>query len=788
MENIFDKSLHYLGRKNNDTFVINVGAMDGILFDEMYGYTNKYNFSGLYVEPIPYLFEKLQKNITSGLFENSAISDYDGTINMVTIDQDVIDQGLVHNCFYGMSAVYPPKNGLGSEFDRPTVEKYGKIVSVNCITWNTLLKKHNINKIDVIKIDAEGHDYQIFKQINILEHGLKVIRLEWINLNNEEKEKIVEVFDKNQFVYEFSGQDIVAVSRSFYNELTGKETVSNDTVSKITLVTGLWDLGRDYLSDGWNRGFESHYLNKLKDFLSIPENLIIFGDSKLKEFVQKNKKHDRIQFIERDLEWFKNNFFDKIQSIRNDPSWYNQKGWLKDSTQAKLEFYNPVVMQKMFLLNDAKIMDQFDSKYMFWLDAGITNTVHSGYFTHDKVLQKLPRFINKFSFVCFPYESDGEIHGFKFDEICKISGSLVNKVARGGFFGGPKDQISEAMSVYYGLVNDTLSRGFMGTEESVFSIMVYKYPQQFDYFEIESNGLLGKFFEDLKNSSLKVKNETNISNKNVNLDLNRTSVYVITFNSPKQFEKLINSFIAYDDDLIEKPKKYLLNNSTDRSTDKFYDELCEEYEFIQIKFPENLGICGGRQYIAEHFENSDSDFMFFFEDDMFFYSGQGDFCKNGFGRKISQIYSKSLEITKNEGFDFLKLNFTEFYGDNSTQWSWYNVPQDFRSHRWPQYNRLPVQGLDPNAPRTDFKNIKSYKGLPYATGEIYYSNWPQIVTKEGNKKMFLETTWSYPHEQTWMSYIYQETLKDRIRPGILLLTPTEHNRFDHYDGKLRKES
>jgi hypothetical protein len=173
---------------------------------------------------------------------------------------------------------------------------------------------------------------------------------------------------------------------------------------------------------------------------------------------------------------------------------------------------------------------------MFWLDAGITNTVHSGYFTHDKVLQKLPKFINKFSFVCFPYESDGEIHGFKFDEICKISGSLVNKVARGGFFGGPKDQISEAMSVYYGLVNDTLSRGFMGTEESVFSIMVYKYPQQFDYFEIESNGLLGKFFEDLKNSSLKVKNETNISNKNVNLDLNRTSVYVITFNSPKQFE------------------------------------------------------------------------------------------------------------------------------------------------------------------------------------------------------------------------------------------------------------
>ena len=120
--------------------------------------------------------------------------------------------------------------------------------------------------------------------------------------------------------------------------------------------------------------------------------------------------------------------------------------------------------------------------------------------------------------------------------------------------------------------------------------------------------------------------------------------------------------------------------------------------------------------------------------------------------------------------------------------SWYNVPQDFRNQKWPEYNKLPTHGLDPNAPKTSFKNIKSYKGIPYASGEIYYSNWPQIVTREGNKKMFLETTWTHPHEQTWMSYIYQETLKDRITPGILLLTPTEHNRFDHYDGKLRKES
>jgi len=138
--------------------------------------------------------------------------------------------------------------------------------------------------------------------------------------------------------------------------------------------------------------------------------------------------------------------------------------------------------------------------------------------------------------------------------------------------------------------------------------------------------------------------------------------------------------------------------------------------------------------------------------------------------------------------DFLKLNFTEFYGDNSTQWSWYNVPQDVRNERWPDYNRLPERGFDPNAPRTKFDEIKSYKGVPYARGEVYYCNWPQVVTRSGNKKMFLDTTWAHPHEQTWMSHIFQETLKKNIDPGILLVSPIDHNRFDHYDAKLRKES
>ena len=554
----------------------------------------------------------------------------------------------------------------------------------------------------------------------------------------------------------------------------------------ITLVTGLWNIGRDNLQEGWSRSYQ-HYLDKLSQLLEVDCNLIIFGDNELQEFVKERRNENNTQFILRNLDWFKNNeFYNKIQTIRQKPEWYNQVGWLKESTQAKLEMYNPLVMSKVFLLNDARILDKFNSDYMFWIDAGITNTIHPGYFTHDKVLDKLNKYVNKFHFVCFPYETTTEIHGFEINSMNNYSQSKVNRVARGGFFGGKKEVINDINTLYYMLMNDSLSKGYMGTEESIFTIMTYLYPQHINYSMIEGNGLMGKFFEDLKDDKLEILNDKVKINEYHSNDISKVGLYVITFNSPKQFETLIKSMLEYDPDFINKPRKFLLDNSTDLSTTPRYIELCQEYGFEHIK-KDNIGIMGGRVFVAEHFNETDLDYYWWFEDDMFFYP-KNETCKNGFNRYVSKLYQKSLEIIQNEKFDFLKLNFTEFYGDNSVQWSWYNVPQDFRQKHWPNNPKLPQMGLDPNSPKTELKHINIHRGIPYVSGEIYICNWPIVLSKEGNYKCYLETRWAHPFEQTLMSYCYQETIKGNVKPGLLLLTPTEHNRFDHYQSNLRKEN
>ena len=98
-----------------------------------------------------------------------------------------------------------------------------------------------------------------------------------------------------------------------------------------------------------------------------------------------------------------------------------------------------------------------------------------------------------------------------------------------------------------------------------------------------------------------------------------------------------------------------------------------------------------------------------------------------------------------------------------------------------------MHGQSKNAPKANYKNIKSHLGLAYTEGEVYYCNWPQIMSQAGNRKVFLETKWEYPYEQTWMSYVHQEIVKGQIKAGLLLASPTEHNRFDHYGPGERKE-
>ena len=572
-----------------------------------------------------------------------------------------------------------------------------------------------------------------------------------------------------------------------------KISVEHPSVENLTVVTGLWNIARE------GRDF-SHYIEHFKRFLDIPVKLFIYLPKDLEYIVWENpmrtKQNTHVRSFE--LSDIKSNFYatfwDKTQEIRTSSEWMNktgEHGWLKHSPQAVNEWYNPIVQSKMFMLHDAKVMDVFNTEYFIWLDAGITNTVYEKFFTENNCLEKIIPYLSSFLFLSYPYEASNEIHGFDFASMNNIAKTSVKYVCRGGLFGGHKDCITQANATYYTLLDSTLKRNLMGTEESIFSIMAHLEPHVYRRYALDGNGLIVKFVQALLENTVELEPIPN--NRKflppVNLDVSnvKTSLYMLTFNFPEQVEYTIQTYLKHPE-WLESTRKILIDNSNKQEAIAGNKMLCEKYGFEHIITNENLGINRGRFLAAKHFDESDSDYYIFLEDDMGLHPAGNGFCRNGLRTYVPNLFMKIHKIMKKEKFDFLKLSFTEVYMDNYMQVSWYNVPQVVRDEIWPEYNQLPISGLDTNCPRTEFKRIDIYEDLLYISGEVYYANWPMIMGKEGNRKVFLETTWEHPYEQTWMSHIFQETRKGNIHPGILLASPICHNRIAYYKPEERREN
>ena len=157
-----------------------------------------------------------------------------------------------------------------------------------------------------------------------------------------------------------------------------------------TIVSGLWDIERH------NRSFD-HYIEAFEKFLSIDQPMYLYVPEELEDFVWQYRSEKNTAIKVCNLEDVKNMyapFWDKTQEIRTSEEWVKRAGWLEDSPQYRLEYYNPIVQSKMFMLNDASIFNPFDTEYFYWLDAGITNTVPDGHLRDEPVLDSLHNFSN----------------------------------------------------------------------------------------------------------------------------------------------------------------------------------------------------------------------------------------------------------------------------------------------------------------------------------------------------------------------------------------------------------
>tara|TARA_R100001377_G_scaffold30024_1_gene16379 strand:+ start:137 stop:1072 length:936 start_codon:yes stop_codon:yes gene_type:complete len=245
-DNLISDTLHKIGKEVPDAIVVQIGACDGIAYDDTRGFLDLYNWKGVLVEPIPELFGQLYENFKDRdyKFVNAAITKASGTVTMLNVPEASIanQENGVRECFKGMSAVWPPKNGLGSddEYDTSIRENFAKKIEVRSLSLEDLFKETDTTEFDVFIVDAEGCDYDIFMQLDLNKYSPKFIRLETCNLTDKERAEINYKLIEHGYMYneDDSDQNVDATLRSFwYGTVVRRELLHQPDITTTTNKT-----------------------------------------------------------------------------------------------------------------------------------------------------------------------------------------------------------------------------------------------------------------------------------------------------------------------------------------------------------------------------------------------------------------------------------------------------------------------------------------------------------------------------------------------------------------------
>jgi FkbM family methyltransferase len=164
--------------KRNGVF-LDIGANDGVSISNTLFFERELDWTGLCVEPIPEVYERL-KNNRKCITVHGCISD------KTQKDQFLKIEGYPA-MLSGLMSKYDPRhiNRINHE-----INVYGgskTLIDMECYNINELLEKNNISYIDFCSLDIEGGELDVLKTIDFDKITIKAFAIENNYPSNEIK-------------------------------------------------------------------------------------------------------------------------------------------------------------------------------------------------------------------------------------------------------------------------------------------------------------------------------------------------------------------------------------------------------------------------------------------------------------------------------------------------------------------------------------------------------------------------------------------------------------------------
>lgn len=198
-------------RTHPDAFFVQVGSNDGEQLDPLRRAVLERGWSGIMVEPVPYVFERLRRNYGAkpGIaLENAAIADSDGFRKLYHLARSD-DAGLPQ--WYDALGSFHKDVVLSHKRFIPDIEDRVRALEVPCLTFDSLCRKHGVTTIDVVQVDTEGYDYEIVKLINLRRRRPTLLMFEHLHMDDSTRQACLDHVVEHGYQTLHNGMDTLCL-------------------------------------------------------------------------------------------------------------------------------------------------------------------------------------------------------------------------------------------------------------------------------------------------------------------------------------------------------------------------------------------------------------------------------------------------------------------------------------------------------------------------------------------------------------------------------------------------
>jgi FkbM family methyltransferase len=198
-----------------DACFLQIGAGDADYGDPLRRYVDRLGWRGVMVEPVPYLFERLRSRYAGSrriTLVNAAITEADGEIPFYYLAQSE-DPGLPE--WYDKLGSLDIENILHPYHVDNIPDLAERVVCRQVCGWTlaTLWRAHPLPRLDLLLVDAEGHDDRILGQIDLDRHRPTIVIYERQHLTDVRRATVQERLSAHGYRVLDLGADALAVRR-----------------------------------------------------------------------------------------------------------------------------------------------------------------------------------------------------------------------------------------------------------------------------------------------------------------------------------------------------------------------------------------------------------------------------------------------------------------------------------------------------------------------------------------------------------------------------------------------